>query len=386
MKGMSRIPLFILTLNLAAGIGMAQPPQRFSYQALIRDNAGQPVQNRDVSMRISILTDSIGGASAYTETHKPRTSAQGIVNLSIGGGTVSSGEFSKIPWSSGRLFVRTETDIQGGTNYALVSTTQFLSVPYALNAADIPVSKSGDTVTIGTAKLLIPGATLLPGSTPPPTIGDGLIAYYPFSGNAGDSSGKGNHATVNGATLTSDRFGRASKAYQFNGTNQNIVTPALIKGVSKFTISFWFKLANWNDSCIHGKYLFSSNSIPNGIWSGGDGVNIGRHPMTGTRNLLFGIYDFTPGIGWIWINSDFVLDATKFYHIAASFDGSIMRLYMNGNLIGTKFFTKDLYQFNDKCYIGSSSYSCSYVNAVIDEFRFYNRALSASEINWLASN
>jgi hypothetical protein len=337
-------------------------------------------------MRISILADSLGGTAAYTETHKPRTSPQGIVNLSIGGGTVSSGDFSKIPWSSGRLFVRTETDIQGGTNYALVSTTQFLSVPYALNAADIPVSKSGDTVTIGTAKLLIPGATLLPGSTPPPTIGDGLIAYYPFSGNAGDSSGKGNHATVNGATLTSDRFGRASRAYQFNGTNQNIVTPPLTKGTSKFTITFWFKLTAWNDPCTFGRYLFSSNlTLPNAN-NAGDGISIGRHPMTNTNNLLFGIYDISVIDGWQWINSGFVPDPTKFYHIAGTYDGSSIRLYINGELIGTKAYSKAVNQNTDKCTIGSSSYSCSYANTIIDEFRFYNRALSASEISWLASN
>ncbi len=381
-----RKALTLLIFQLVVLTALSQPPQRFSFQALIRDNAGQPVQNQDVSMRISILTDSIGGTSVYTETHKPRTSAQGIVNLSIGGGSGISGEFSKIPWSSGRLFVRTETDILGGTNYTLVGTTQFLSVPYALNAADVPVSKSGDTLFIGTAKLLIPGATLLQGSTPPPTIGDGLIAYYPFSGNAGDSSGKGNHATVNGATLTTDRLGRAGRAYQFNGTNQNIVTPALIKGVSKFSISFWFKLNNWNGNCVYGKYLFSANYTTTQTLAAGDGVSIGRHPMTNTENLLFGIFDLTPGNGWDWLNTGLNPDSTKFYHLAATYDGSTMKLFLNGELIGSRSNSKTLYQNTDKCFIGSSSYSCSYVNAIIDEFRFHNRALSASEIAWLAGN
>ena len=46
---------------------------------------------------------------------------------------------------------------------------------------------------------------------------DGLVAYYPFNGNANDESGNGNNGTVNGATLTTDRFGNTNKAYSFNG-------------------------------------------------------------------------------------------------------------------------------------------------------------------------
>ena len=50
----------------------------------------------------------------------------------------------------------------------------------------------------------------------------GLVGWWPFTGNAIDSSGNGNNGTVNGATLTSDRFGNASKAYSFNGISNTI--------------------------------------------------------------------------------------------------------------------------------------------------------------------
>jgi hypothetical protein len=46
---------------------------------------------------------------------------------------------------------------------------------------------------------------------------DGLVAHYPFNGNANDESGNGNNGTVNGATLTTDRFGNMNKAYSFDG-------------------------------------------------------------------------------------------------------------------------------------------------------------------------
>jgi hypothetical protein len=48
-------------------------------------------------------------------------------------------------------------------------------------------------------------------------LNDGLVAYYPFNGNANDKSGNGNHGTVHGATLTEDRFGNADSAYNFDG-------------------------------------------------------------------------------------------------------------------------------------------------------------------------
>ena len=57
---------------------------------------------------------------------------------------------------------------------------------------------------------------------------DGLVAYYPFSGNANDYSGIGNHGTVFGATLATDRFGNLNHAYSFDGIDDYIATPVII--------------------------------------------------------------------------------------------------------------------------------------------------------------
>jgi hypothetical protein len=54
---------------------------------------------------------------------------------------------------------------------------------------------------------------------------NGLVGWWPFNGNANDESGNGNNGTVNGATLTSDRFGNANKAYSFDGVDDEIVMP-----------------------------------------------------------------------------------------------------------------------------------------------------------------
>ena len=48
---------------------------------------------------------------------------------------------------------------------------------------------------------------------------DGLVGWWPFNGNANDESGNGNNGIVNGATLTTNRFGTQNSAYSFNGTN-----------------------------------------------------------------------------------------------------------------------------------------------------------------------
>ena len=48
-------------------------------------------------------------------------------------------------------------------------------------------------------------------------LNQGLVAYYPFNGNANDASGNGNNAIFNNATLAADRLGNANSAYSFNG-------------------------------------------------------------------------------------------------------------------------------------------------------------------------
>jgi len=69
-------------------------------------------------------------------------------------------------------------------------------------------------------------------------LNDGLIAHYPFNGNANDASGNGNHGTVNGATLTEDRFGNADSAYKFDGQDDYIDLGQVKTNISsKFSIS-----------------------------------------------------------------------------------------------------------------------------------------------------
>ena len=80
---------------------------------------------------------------------------------------------------------------------------------------------------------------------PKTTLETGLVAYYPFNGNANDESGYGNNGTVTGATLVEDRNGGSSKAYSFDGDDFIISTSEIELTQNKFTLSLW---ANPNSS------------------------------------------------------------------------------------------------------------------------------------------
>ncbi|MCM0041958.1 MAG: hypothetical protein NBV61_04245 [Algoriphagus sp.] len=112
----------------------AQAPERMSYQAVVRDNANALVVDKVVGMRISILRGSATGTPAYVETQSPRSNTNGLVTLEIGAGTVVSGTFAGLNWSTGPYFIQTEIDPSGGSNYSILGVSQLVSVPYALYA------------------------------------------------------------------------------------------------------------------------------------------------------------------------------------------------------------------------------------------------------------
>ena len=85
------------------------------------------------------------------------------------------------------------------------------------------------------------------------SLNDGLVAYYPFNGNANDESGNGNDGEVNGATLVKDRFGNSGKAYSFDGVDDNIEVPETEGFESNaHTISGWIYATSFRSE-IFGK-------------------------------------------------------------------------------------------------------------------------------------
>lgn len=109
-------------------------PQKMSYQAVVRNSSNALVVNSNIGMQVSILQGSATGTSVYIERQFPTTNANGLVTIEIGSGTLVSGSFSTINWSTGTYFIKTEIDLNGGTNYTISGTSQMLSVPFALYA------------------------------------------------------------------------------------------------------------------------------------------------------------------------------------------------------------------------------------------------------------
>ncbi len=122
---------------LIFGSALAQTPQAINYQAVATNNSGVAIANKNIGVRISILSGSANGTSVYYETHTATTTANGIFNVEIGRGNVISGSFPNIQWYAHPHFAKIELDINGGTNYQTIGTTQFLSVPYALFAENV---------------------------------------------------------------------------------------------------------------------------------------------------------------------------------------------------------------------------------------------------------
>jgi hypothetical protein len=129
---MKRIYTLIAILLLSTA-SFAQIPEKMSYQAVVRDAAGQLVSDSAVGMRISILQYNVAGTAVYVESHSVTSNENGLVSVEIGMGTTSD-DFSTIDWSDGPYFIQTETDPTGGSSYTILGTSQLMSVPFALHA------------------------------------------------------------------------------------------------------------------------------------------------------------------------------------------------------------------------------------------------------------
>ncbi|MFN0213159.1 MAG: LamG-like jellyroll fold domain-containing protein [Saprospiraceae bacterium] len=158
-------------------------------------------------------------------------------------------------------------------------------------------------------KILVKNFVVMPGD---------LVAHYPFSGNANDVSGNQLHGQANGAILTTDQNGGQQRAYYFNGGVQNITVPndPLLNFQDGITVSCWFKA-----NALPEKESFL---LSHGSWQNRWKLSITPEKyLRWTVNTLLGIAD---------LDVDVPIQTDQFYHVAATYDGSLLALYLNGNL------------------------------------------------------
>lgn len=126
--------LLLLLLFTISFVGFSQAPQMFRYQAVARDASGAILADQAVGFQIRLLQGSSSGVAIYVETHAATTNEHGLVNLIIGNGSVTAGDFSSIDWGADSYFMEVAMDASGGSSYVVMGTSQLLSVPYALYA------------------------------------------------------------------------------------------------------------------------------------------------------------------------------------------------------------------------------------------------------------
>lgn len=205
---------------------------------------------------------------------------------------------------------------------------------------------------------------------------NGLVAYYPFNGNASDMSGSGHHGTVLNAVPTTDRFGNSNSAYSFNGTADCYINTGVWNIPDAFTIS---------------AFVYPYTLQPN---SGGIVTKYNDY-LTEQRSVLTGIYNGTADFR-IWQNGvepsfyldiDSILNIDNWYHLVWTYNGTNrMKMYLNGELLSEKndITTTGIFDSNIPVHIGRIT-DCWWphkggFNGKIDEVRIYDRALSDIEV------
>ena len=211
-------------------------------------------------------------------------------------------------------------------------------------------------------------------------LNDGLIAYYPFNGNANDETGNGHDGIVYGATLGTDRFGNLTSAYSFDGVNDYIsITDTAAFGFKNqsFTVSLWAQVRD-NDagyeSFVHLSNQNDTSRFP---------IAKGRAWWTGSR--IYTEFDS----GWVCqvISSKYgdALPLNTWMHLVSvvDYEAGKLLLYADSQFQGKD----DIVNFDfsspasPKLFLGMGPESDgNYLSGLLDDVHIYNRALNAAEV------
>jgi hypothetical protein len=207
---------------------------------------------------------------------------------------------------------------------------------------------------------------------------NGLVGWWPFNGNANDESGNGNNGTVNGATLTTDRFGVANKAYSFDGVNDFIEvvhSPSLSLSTG---VSFTFWMFSYDYSL--------GTTGPNT-----ERVPIGKQRQSLSSGLCFETvdaigtccgaqFDIRDASGAVQYEHAISIPTNSWVHISGTYDGTILKLYQNGLLLGTGNGPMNLSTIIQSLFFGKEGALGRYFKGNLDDIGMWNRALTQQEI------
>jgi hypothetical protein len=211
----------------------------------------------------------------------------------------------------------------------------------------------------------------------------GLVAYYPFNGNANDVSGNNLNALVTGATLTIDRRGEYNSAYNFvfkdiwgYSQNDEVYIPYNpILNVTNISVSVWVypRMYHPSGSTILNRYQYTYSTPSGGAW----GISFNENSVNATI--------VAPTNGTVTTNQ--VLQLNSWHHIVMTYDRTFLKLYINGILTSTISFSLPMnIAGNSGISIGESNQANGFWNYTfgkIDDVGIWNRALTNTEIQQL---
>jgi hypothetical protein len=205
---------------------------------------------------------------------------------------------------------------------------------------------------------------------------NGLVGWWPFNGNANDESGNGNNGTVNGATLTTDRFGNAGQAYSFDGVDDFInYGNSILAAATSASVSFWFQTTNFSSTS---KNIYNKRRSPSGDGFGFGmsdsicGAGLNREPA-----INVGTSYGTPPINF---NSNWTF-------ITATWTGNILSVFKNGILGASLNLPPGPFVGNEPFYLGKGFDVAPDAGGIrayegkIDDIGIWNRALTDQEIS-----
>src|ERR1017187_9928930 len=219
-------------------------------------------------------------------------------------------------------------------------------------------------------------------------LSNGLTAYYPFNGNSNDSSGNGNNAVFNNATLTSDRFGNPNSAYYFNGIDNYIQIPNApgLNPSNQISICAYVKPMGFYKGPCHGNSVLmkgDADYLPgNYLLRFDDNAytyqnNCNTSEVDTIHQNFYGPNAQTPSPGYTpYINKD------QWYCLVYTYDGTTTKLYIDGVLINSQAVAGLTFVNNFDLFFGRLNNATFpyWFNGDLDEVRIYNRAINDLEV------
>ena len=209
---------------------------QFNYQSLLRDSNGTLITNTTVNYKISFIYDSSSGTPIYSEVHSITAPSDGVFNIVIGEGSVTSGAFNQIDWSR-TIYIKREVDTTGSGSYTDFGTTLLNSVPksnYSLSTQGLTYSSLASTVSITNLNIsnTVTATAFVGDGSGLTNLGAGNIGglNIEMSGNLNVAIGKDsftNNTTGSGNTsigynaLMSNTVGEGNTAIGYNALSAN---------------------------------------------------------------------------------------------------------------------------------------------------------------------